>query len=63
MLLCTFFWPLLHDYAVEMLISRFMQEVNKRRRIFLFLSQLECDPPRNQIQGKSRTLDIFSKME
>ena len=35
-------WPLLHDYDVKMPNSRFMEDVNKRRRNFL--SKLECGP-------------------
>ena len=34
----------LHDYDVKYLIPRFMEDVNKRRRIFLSLSKLECGP-------------------
>ena len=34
----------LHDYDVKYLISRFTEDVNKRRRIFLSLSKLECGP-------------------
>ena len=34
----------LHDYDVKYLISRFTGDVNKRRRIFLSLSKLECGP-------------------
>ena len=36
----TFFYislPLLHNYDVKKLISRFMEDVNKRGRIFFFL--------------------------
>ena len=37
--------PSLHDFDVKIcLIARFMEDVNKRRRIFLFLSKLECGP-------------------
>ena len=32
----------LHDYDVKNLISRFMEDVNKRRRIFLSLFKLKC---------------------
>ena len=34
----------LHDYDVRMPIAPFMKEVNKRQRIFLSLSKLECVP-------------------
>ena len=37
--------PLLHDYDVKMpRVSRFMEDVNKRRQTFLSLSKLECGP-------------------
>ena len=34
----------LHDYDVKYLISRFTEDVNKRRRIFVSLSKLEYGP-------------------
>ena len=36
--------PSLHDYDVKCLISRFMEDVNKRWLIFLSLSKLKCGP-------------------
>ena len=37
--------PSLHDLDLKIcLIARFMEDVNKRRQIFLFLSKLECGP-------------------
>ena len=36
--------PLLYDYDVKCLVSRFMEDVNKRRQTFLSLSKLECGP-------------------
>ena len=36
--------PSLHDYDVKCLISRFMEDVNKRWLIFLSLSKRKCGP-------------------
>ena len=40
----AFSLPSLHGYDVEMLISRFIEDVNKPQQSFLCLSQLESDP-------------------
>ena len=41
---CTFFFRHCTTTTWKCLISRFMEDVNKRRRIFLSLSRLECCP-------------------
>ena len=38
------YFPFLHDYDVKCLISRFMEDVNKQRRNFISLSELEFGP-------------------
>ena len=40
---CTFFCDTCMTTTWKCLISRFIEDVNKRRRIFLSLSKLECD--------------------
>ena len=34
-------FPVLHDYDVKCLISRFKEDINKQRRNFIALSELE----------------------
>ena len=41
---CFFIIFFLHFFAVKCLSSRFMKDANKRPRIFLSLSKLECGP-------------------
>ena len=45
------------------LISRFMDDVNKRRRIFLSLSKPLSGVPLNQLLGNSYIFDILSELE
>ena len=42
--------PSLHDYDVKIPNFKFMEDVNKRQRIFLSLSKLECGPTRDKVQ-------------
>ena len=52
-----------HDATWKCLISRYMEDVNKRRRIYLSLFKLEYGPQRNQLWGNSPSFGIFSDLE
>ena len=49
---CTFLCRHCTTAAWKCLISRFMKDVNKRRRIFLSLSKLDCSPWKKSTPGK-----------
>ena len=60
---CTFRCRHCTTTTWKCLISRFMEDINKRWWIFLSLFKLEYGPLRNQLKGNSPSFDIFSELE
>ena len=60
MLFSTFLWRPLHDYDVNLLMRRFMEDVDILRQIFLSLFEHRIKPLKIQLQEKSPTFDELS---
>ena len=62
-LFCTFLCRHCTTTAWNCLISRFMEDVNKRKRVFFFSFKTWVWSLRNQLQGNSPTFYIFRELE
>ena len=59
-LFSTFLWRSLHDYDVNLLMRRFMEDVDILRQIFLSLFEHWIKPLKIQLQEKSPTFEELS---